>query len=89
MQGSILRTEAKLTINPDKMNNEPKKKNEEPGSNYREEIPKGKVPEGDKAVKKPEDKDYQQEDAQFKNPAKQREQSEQPVHPVKKAPKED
>ena len=89
MQGSILRTEAKLTINPDKMNNEPKKKNEEPGSNYREEIPKEKVPEGDKAVKKPEDKDYQQEDAQFKNPAKQREQSEQPVHPVKKAPKED
>ena len=71
------------------MNSEPKKKNENPDSNYREEVPKGKVPAGDKVVKKPEDKDYNEENAHFKNPAKQREQGEQPVHPIKKAPKED
>ncbi|MBB5439082.1 hypothetical protein HDC92_002766 [Pedobacter sp. AK017] len=70
------------------MNNTAKKKNESPGSNYREEIPKGKVPAGNKAVKKPEDKDYNRENAHFKNPAKKREESEQPVHPIKKAPKE-
>lgn len=70
------------------MSSEPKKKSDKPGSNYLEEIPKDKVPTGDKAVKQPEDKDYNEEEAQFKNPAKQREQSEQPVHPVKKAPKE-
>lgn len=69
------------------MNSEPKKKNEEPGSNYREEIPKGKVPAGDKAVKKSEDKDYTKEEPQFENPARQREQGEQPVTPIKKAPK--
>jgi hypothetical protein len=70
------------------MNSEPKKKSENPGSNYRAEIPKDKVPAGDKAVKKPEDKDYNRENANFKNPAKKREESEQPVHPIKKAPKE-
>lgn len=70
------------------MNSEPKKKNEKPSSNYREEIPKDKIPTGDKVVKKAEDKDYKREDAEFKNPAKQREQSEQPVHPIKKAPKD-
>lgn len=70
------------------MNSEAKKKSDIPGSNYEEEIPKDKVPEGDKVVKKPEDKDYQKEEADFKNPAKQREEGEQPVHPVKKAPKE-
>lgn len=69
------------------MNSERKKKNESPASNYEEEIPKGKVPAGDKVVKKPEDKDYNREEAHFKNPAKKREESEQPVHPVKKAPK--
>lgn len=69
------------------MNSEPKKKNEKPGSNYLEEIPKNKVPAGGKAVKKPEDQDYQAEEADFKNPAKKREEGEQPVHPVKKAPK--
>lgn len=68
------------------MNNAPKKKNESPGSNYREEIPKGKVPAGDKVVKKVEDKDYNRENAHFKNPAKKREESEQPVHPIKKGP---
>lgn len=70
------------------MNSEAKKKSDIPGSNYEEEIPKDKVPEGDKVVKKPEDEDYQKEEADFKNPAKQREEGEQPVHPVKKAPKE-
>ena len=70
------------------MNSEAKKKSDKPSSNYQEEVPKDKVPEGDKAVKKPEDKDYQQEEAHFNNPAQQREESEQPVHPVKKAPKE-
>lgn len=69
------------------MNSTPKKKNEKPSSNYQEEIPKGKVPLGNKAVKQPEDKDYQEEEANFKNPAKKREESEQPVHPIKKAPK--
>ena len=38
------------------------------------------------AVVKPEDKVYTKEDAEFKNPSKQREQSEQPVHPIKKEP---
>jgi len=70
------------------MNSAAKKTNEKPSSNYREEVPKGKVPEGDKAVKQPEDKDYNEEEAGFKNPAKQREQSEQPVNPIKKAPKD-
>ncbi|SMD00827.1 hypothetical protein [Pedobacter africanus] len=69
------------------MNSERKKKNEQPGSNYLEEKPKGKVPAGNKVVKKAEDKDYKREEANFKNPAKKREESEQPVHPVKKAPK--
>lgn len=69
------------------MNSEPKKKNEKPSSNYLEEIPKNKVPAGNKAVKKPEDQDYQAEEADFKNPAKKREEGEQPVHPIKKAPK--
>lgn len=70
------------------MNSEVKKKNEKPSSNFKEEVPKDKVPSGDKAVKQPEDKNYEKEEADFKNPAKKREQSEQPVHPVKKAPKE-
>ena len=70
------------------MNSAPKKKNEKPSSNFREETPKGKVPSGDKAVKKPEDEDYREEEAGFKNPAKQREQSEQPVHSVKTPPKD-
>lgn len=70
------------------MNSEPKKKNEKPGSNFKEELPKGGVPAGDKAVKKPEDEVYTGEEPDFRNPAKQREQSEQPVHPVKKAPED-
>lgn len=68
------------------MNTEQKKKSDKPSSNYQEEVPKDKVPTGGKAVKKPEDKDYQKEEANFKNPAKKREQEEQPVHPIKKEP---
>lgn len=64
----------------------PKKKSDRPGSNYQEEIPKGKVPAGNKAVKKPEDKDYTREQADFKNIAKKREKGEQPVNPVKTPP---
>lgn len=71
------------------MNNEPKKKNEKPSSNFEEPTPKGKVDQGEKAVKKPEDKDYTQDSPDFKDPAKQREREEQPVDPVKQAPKKD
>jgi len=71
------------------MNNEPKQKNEKPSSNFEETTPKEKVDQGDKAVKKPEDKDYTEENPDFKDPAKQREREEQPVDPIKKAPKED
>lgn len=71
------------------MNSEPKKKNEKPSSNFEEEMPKGTVPEGDKAVKKPEDKEYTEEEADFKNVAKKRENQEQPVHPIKTPPAAD
>lgn len=70
------------------MNSAAKKKNEKPSSNYKEEVPKGKVPDGDKSVKKPEDEVYKGKEPQFSNPAKKREESEQPVHPVKKAPED-
>lgn len=71
------------------MNKEEHKKSNKPVSNFQEPQPKGKVPEGDKAVKKPEDQVYQEKPAtsKAKNPAKQREESEQPVHAIKKAPK--
>ena len=70
------------------MNSAAKKTNEKPSSNFQEETPKGKVPEGDKAVKQPEDKDYNKEEAGFKNPAKRRETDEQPVNPIKTPPKD-
>jgi hypothetical protein len=70
------------------MNTEPKKKNEKPSSNFEEPVPKGKVDEGEKAVKKSEDKDYTKDNPDFDNPAKQRERDEQPVNPIKKAPKD-
>lgn len=70
------------------MSSEAKKKSDKPSSNYEEEIPKDKVPQGDKVVKKPEDKDYKKEEADFKNPAKQREEGEQPINPIKNAAKE-
>ena len=67
------------------MNTEKNKKSEKP-NNYLEPQPKGKVDKGDKVVKKPEDKVYKEEEAmaKTKNPAKQKENSEQPVHSVKK-----
>lgn len=66
------------------MNKEEHKKSEKP-SNYLEPQPKGKVDKGEKAVKKQEDKVYKNEPAlaKTKNPAKQKENSEQPVHSVK------
>jgi len=68
------------------MNNEAKKKNEKASSNFLEPQPKGKVDKGDKAVKKTEDKVYTKDDAmaKTKNPAEQKENSEQPIHSVKK-----
>jgi len=67
------------------MNKEVKKKSEKVSSNFLEPQPKGKVDQGEKAVKKPEDKVYTEDPAtaKTKNPAKQKENSEQPVHSVK------
>jgi hypothetical protein len=42
----------------------------------------------DKAVVKPEDKVYKKDNPHFADPAKRREQNEQPVNPIKEAPKE-
>lgn len=66
------------------MNKETKKANQ-PESNFQEPQPKGKADKGDKAVKKTEDKVYKEKSATAKseNPAKTKEQSEQPVHSVK------
>lgn len=71
------------------MNTEPKKKNDKPSSNVQEPVPEDKVDQGNKAVKKPEDKDYTKDNPQYKDPAKQREREEQPVDPIKKAPTKD
>lgn len=71
------------------MNNETKKKNDKPSSNFEEPVPEGKVDEGNKAVKQPEDKDYTRDSPDFKDPAGQREREEQPVDPVKNPPRED
>lgn len=69
------------------MNKEAKKKNEKPSSNFLEPQPEGKVDKGNKAVKKTEDTVYQKKPAvaKTKNPAEQKERSEQPVHPIQKA----
>jgi len=42
----------------------------------------------EEAVLKPKDKKYKSKNADFKNPAETKEQSEQPVTPIKKAPKD-
>ncbi len=60
------------------MSEERKKKNDNPASNYKENVPEDKVDKGNKAVLKPEDKDYQKDEPSFPNPAKEREKSEQP-----------
>lgn len=67
------------------MNKEVKKKSEKVSSNFLEPQPKGKVDKGEKAVKKAADEVYKEEPAlaKTKNPAKQKENSEQPVHSVK------
>lgn len=66
------------------MNQEKNKQAEKP-LNYEELQPKGKVDKGDKVVKKPEDNVYTADPAmaKTKNPAKRKENSEQPVHSVK------
>jgi hypothetical protein len=71
------------------MNTEPKKTNDKPSSNFQEPVPEDKVDKGNKAVKKPEDKDYTEDTPEYKDPAKQREREEQPVDPIKKAPTKD
>ena len=56
----------------------------EPKDSERKDI---KHPQDDEeAVIKPEDKDYNEENADFGNVSERRKNSEQPVHPVKKAP---
>ena len=67
------------------MNKEVKKKSEKVSSNFLEPQPKGKVDKGEKVVKKTEDKVYKEKPAtaKTKDPAKQKENSEQPVHSVK------
>lgn len=58
----------------------------EPKDSERKHI---KHPENDEeAVLKPGDKKYKKKDPDFKSPAKTKEESEQPVHPIKKAPKD-
>lgn len=69
--------------------NESKKTSDKPGSNYQHSIPKDKEPTDHKTVKKPEDKVYSKDEPHYEDPAKQRETDEQPVHPIKDAPKED
>lgn len=72
------------------MNKEIKKTEDNPSSNFEEILPKGKVDEGNKAVVK--DKDLPDiadtSDVRTNNPAKEREEGEQPVHPIKKEPKD-
>jgi len=70
------------------MNNQSKKpENLEPQDSDQKNI---KHPKNDEeAVVKPEDQVYNKQNATFINPAKKREQGEQPVHPVKEPPKEE
>ena len=69
------------------MENGPKITSDKPGSNYEEELPKGREPLDHKTVRKPNDTDPNLP-PKSKNPAKTRELEEQPVHSIKKAPKE-
>jgi hypothetical protein len=70
------------------MNNEQDQKDPETNGNFQEETPKGKVPSGNKVVKKEEDKDYTEDDVNFKDAAEQKERGEQPVDPIKNPPKD-
>jgi len=65
----------------------PKVKNNKPGSNYEEEVPKGREPVDHKTVRKPNDS-LPNKPPKTNNPAERRENEEQPVHSIKKAPKE-
>lgn len=56
----------------------------EPQDSERKDIKPGR--DDEKAVIKPEDLDYEEEDANFSNPAKTKENSEQPVNPIKTPP---
>jgi len=66
----------------------PKETSDQPGSNYKEEVPKGRKPVDNQTVRKPNDS-KPNKPVKTDEPAKQRENEEQPVHPVKDAPKED
>ena len=68
------------------MSNTPKKTNERPDSNYQEEITKDGTPSADHAVLKPEDKDYNAENADMSGAAKRKGTDEQPVNPIKTPP---
>ncbi|MBG6234661.1 ABC-type uncharacterized transport system involved in gliding motility auxiliary subunit [Pedobacter sp. CAN_A7] len=68
------------------MNSEPKKTNESPSSNFEEEVPKGKVPAGEKAVKQPEDENYEAEEPEFDDMVQRKTNDEQPVQPINKPP---
>lgn len=65
----------------------PKVKSDKPGSNYEEEVPKGRKPADNRTVRKPNDS-IPNKPEKTTNPAEQRENEEQPVHSIKKAPKE-
>ena len=69
------------------MNNQSEKSEKlRPQDSERKDI---KHPKDDnEAVVKSEDKQYNEDEAEFKNVAKSRENSEQPVNPIKQAPKE-
>lgn len=67
--------------------NGPKVKSDKPGSNYEEEVPKGREPVDNKTVRKPNDTSSPKP-PKTNNPAKKRENEEQPVHPIKEEPKE-
>ncbi|PWS26008.1 hypothetical protein DHW03_18340 [Pedobacter yonginense] len=65
----------------------PKKTSDNPGSNYEEEVPKGRKPTDHQTVRKSNDS-LPNKPPKTDNPAQQRENEEQPVHSIKKAPKE-
>lgn len=65
-----------------------KETSDKPGSNYKEEVPKGRKPVDHQTVRKPDDS-TPNKPVKTDDPAAQRETEEQPVHPIKKAPKED
>ncbi len=67
------------------MQNKPTVTNSKPSSKTKETYPKG-----NKVVKNPADKVYKKKaaDSKYANPAKIKENQEQPVHPIKNPPKD-